>query len=73
MIDKIIKTYTKLAAPIKKNWNKLDPSTKSMVVITTAVGVPIKIAALAGAYYLLKDKTPKDTTQKEKIKKYMVG
>lgn len=61
MIDKIIKVYSKLAAPVKKNWQGMSPEMRSAVKFGAITGIPIKVAIVGGAYYLGKssDKTTK--------------
>jgi hypothetical protein len=67
MIDKIIKVYSKMAAPVKKNWQGMSPEMRSAVKFGAIAGIPLKVALVGGAYYLGKGSN-KTTKVKEKIK-----
>ena len=75
MINQIIKLYSKLAAPVKKNWQGMTPQTRSAVKLGAMIGIPIKVAVLGGAYYLGKnsDKTTKVVDQELTNKIYNQG
>lgn len=63
MIDKIIKVYSKLAAPVKKNWQGMSPEMRSAVKFGAIAGIPIKVALVGGAYYA--GKSSNKTTKKK--------
>ena len=63
MIDKIIKVYSKIASPIKKNWQGMSPEMRSAVKFGAITGIPIKAGLVAGAYYL--GKSSKKNTKKK--------
>jgi hypothetical protein len=75
MIDKIIKVYSKMAAPVKKNWQGMSPEMKSAVKFGAIAGIPLKVAIVGGAYYAGKssDKTTKVVDQELTNKIYNQG